>query len=345
MGATAAQPLVHPPPAKSAVANLCDLDPDPATRAACKLAKKGVDTVGSAIPGVPSATGALSGLAQSAEQSLMQWLTDQTGQGVVYLMKDEVEGIQSSTTPQLTAGWFLKQYSLLLYFAGLLAGLMFFLGIVKGAWRSDLGMMLHTLLRSAAFFFVTGVLPYVMMRMVDFLDKTVAPVFLDKAVTDFDHMQQSFSGGFVATGVPLILLLFLGILGIVGGFLGEVILILRMAMFYYLLAEAVFALAMWIAGREWSGWANTSFKNLVGLSFMKVYMALILLIGVGLLDSKSSLHAMIAGVVVLFTLPASTYLFYRKFQNLHHVTPYMVRDRVVQIGGGVRRGIGKLRTA
>ena len=331
MGATAAVPLVKPPPAQAGIIpSPCNLIPDATARKVCKAGLNPIGTVGSAIgaiPGIPNPVNVVQDALGNFVDQVMRQIASAEADAVNYVLKEEASFINSSTTPSLTASWFQPIYGLAFGIAFFIALLMFGLRVwpaLKDGTYSDIPKGFIAILALLSF---GSILPAAVGAWVLLCDQKIAPGWMQvaghNANSTFDGISSSFNQSLsVTNGVPVLPVLLPVVwlfVGFVMGLITEFMLFAREAALYLFLVLTIINSALAAGGRLAGDSAWRPAKALFGLSIMKVAMALTLSIGLGMVaNSGGGAVPLLLGVAVLAMMPAVGWGTY-KWATQHHV--------------------------
>jgi hypothetical protein len=112
--------------------------------------------------GIPNPiTGALEGVGNGIFEQITQWVSD----GAAWLIGEVLEGIEESTTPQLTAKGFLDQYAKMAMIASLLAMAMLLLAVLEGVAQGNAGMLIRVVLVNLPLAFIATSVAYVVVQL------------------------------------------------------------------------------------------------------------------------------------------------------------------------------------
>jgi hypothetical protein len=326
-------PLVKPPPAQAGIISKpCSLIPDSVARKICEAGLDPIGTVGSAIgsiPGIPNPVSVVGDALGSVVDTFMRGVAKAEADAVSYVLKEEANFINSSTTPALTADWFQPIYALAFGMAVLISILMFALRILPALKDGSYSEIPKGFMAVMALLGLGGSLPYAVGSFVLLCDTKIAPGWMSvaghNANSTFDGISSSFSQSLAVTnGVPVLPVLLPLVWLAVGFFMGivvEFMLFAREAALYLFLVLTVLNSALAAGGRLSGDSAWRPAKALFGLSIMKVALALTLTIGIGVIsNSGGGPVPLMLGVVILAMLPAMGWGTY-KWATQHHVRP------------------------
>lgn len=328
VSAMAGTALLCSHPAQAAIPGLpgpCDLLPDGTARDICKAANDPVGTAIGTIPGVPNPSDVISGVtgsvANAIVQPILQELVNAERDAVLAILKHEIEFVNSSSTPQLGADWFIRQYQIVFGMAVFIAIGMFFFRTGMSAKDGDPVELGNAGLAIVIFFIVGAVLPPIVGGLIKIMDGIIAPGWMDiageSAATTLQDLQVDFTDPSVTNNavVPVLLPLIFLFFGLIGGVLVELMLLFREGMLYVVTAASVVTLGMWVGGR-WG--ANAFYRTvmaLIALILLKVIMAFILVIGLLLLGSQEGASPVILASVMLLLTPVLGWAAYKRISG------------------------------
>lgn len=334
----------------------CDLIGNGTARAICKA---GTDPIGGALGGVNAAIGAIPGIPSPSELvgsavstvgkavvgPILNGIAQAEGDVVLKYLKKQTEIVNSSTTPDLTAPWFLQQYELVfaLAIAVGLGALFFRTG--KGFINKDLAEAGKGGMAFMVFFVLGGFLPGIVASVIKVTDDVMAPAWMNSAGaganTALDNLQtnlnNSLAGTIAAVLAPLIILF----IGVIAGIIFELMFLFRDAVIYIVTALEVVAVALSVAGRVTSTTAWRCTWALVALILFKLNAAIILTFGLLLLQStEGSGDTFLLAAVVLILAPAMTWGIYKVISGHNVSAPHtvIINSRAANyLGGKFRR--------
>jgi len=321
MSLSAAKSAVTPPPARAGIIpSPCDLIPDGAARTACKAVTDPVGTAVGAIPGIPSPTDVVGDVANAIVQPILNQVAQAEADAVLYVLKETTKFVDTSTTPVITANWFLRLYAIVFGMAIPLGIIMFYMKVVAGVRDQDLGGIGASFFSLMGLITLGGLLPGVVGLLVIEMDNKVAPGWMStagaSASDSLNNLGVDFSKSISASNnpvIPILLPLLFLFFGLIGGLLIELMLLFREAMLYVVTATEIVAMAMVVSGR-WgadSFWRTT--RRLAVLCCFKPIVAFILTIGVLLLGSGGGAPPALMGSVVLLMVPILSWAAYRNW--------------------------------
>jgi hypothetical protein len=344
--------LAQPEPAKAGVPGApgvpgipspCDLLPDGASRDICNAANDPVGTAIGAIPGVPNPTDVINGVtgsvANAIVQPILQELVNAERDAVLSILNHQIEFVNSTTTPQLGADWFIRQYQIVFGMAVFIAIGMFFFRTGISAKDGDPVELGNAGLAIMIFFIVGAVLPPIIGGLVKIMDGTIAPGWMDiageSAATTLQDLRIDFTdpGAGNNAVVPVLLPLIFLFFGLIGGVLVELMLLFREGMLYVVTAASVITLGMWVGGRWGASAFYRSIMALIALILLKVIMAFILVIGLLFLGSDSGASPVILASVMLLLTPVLSWAAYKKISghNMNVTRSVLTASSVVKL--------------
>lgn len=322
-GVMAARPLANPPTAKAiglpGLPNPCDLLPGGVATDICKGATDPVGTAIGAIPGIPNPTELIASAGNVLVKTFLEQLVGAEADAVAAILRSELEFINSSTTPDVTASWFATQYELVFGMAVIIALFGFFLRGGLGVKDQDPGEIAKGGFALVVFLVGGMFLPVIVAGLVHVFDGVMAPEWMNvagaSANKSIDGLSDTLVKTFVSPGnivVPIFMPLIILFFGAIAGVIVEIILYFREGLIYLLTAAEVAALAMFVGGR----WTIQAFKRttlaLVGLIPLKLIMAIIFTFGTLLIgNANKAADSAILGTVMLLLLPVATLWAYR----------------------------------
>jgi hypothetical protein len=333
MAGAALVPLVKSPPAQAGIIpSPCSLIPDATARKICEAGLNPIGAVGSAIgavPGVPNPVNFVGDALGNVVDTFMRGIAKSEADAVNYVLKEEANFINSSTTPTLTADWFKPIYGLAFGLAFFISVLMFTLRVWPALKDGSYSEIPKGFIAVLALLSLGSILPYVVGSFVLLCDTKIAPGWMDVAGHDanstFDSISSSFNQSLVVTNgvpvLPVLLPLVWLFVGFIMGLVVEFMLFAREAALYLFLVLTIINSSLAAGGRLAGNSAWRPAKALFGLSLMKVAMALTLSIGIGVVsNSGGGPVPLLLGVAVLALMPAMGWGTY-KWATQHHVRP------------------------
>lgn len=303
------------PPASAAGIGLldkCDFIPDPGVATFCKIGK-GLNG-GKPITGVPTPGKILNQVAGSAIDSALQDFTKAEAKAVSAVLGKMMSAINNHTVPSINAEWFAAQYAILFGMAVFLALGLGLARAATGIKNQDAGEVVSAFGGILGFLLLGGLIPLIVDGAVHVLDGTVTGGFLDlisqslkNSLVDMEHNLTDVNV-VDAVLIPMLILL----VGVVMGIVTLLELYLREGALFVFTAAEIFGLALYVGGR----WTKSAFNRisfgLGGLISLKLVMAIILSLGIGLLGSGSGgSDPVILGSITCLMVPVLSYGYYK----------------------------------
>ncbi len=307
----------------------CGLITDPAARATCE----NVQNVVSPLAGVANQV-----LDSSIVQPILQGIARAEAEAIGTMLLKMYDYLNSSSTPDLTASWFLQQYAIVL---GLSFFLMFFTGYGRAAMgmkNQDIGEVGKASGSMIVFFIVAPTLPFLIMAIWKATDP-VTQAFMHTAGQQLNQVLAEVSASLAKANFAdaILLPLLVMLLGTLGAAITWVMLFFVTAALYIFTAAEVVGLAMWVGGR----WTNDMFRrttlSLIGLLLFKPIMAFTLAIGVGLLGhNDGQAEPVLMGATICLLVPIIAWMAYKRIAN-HHINEGAIWARMRGVARAVAR--------
>ncbi|HYP55971.1 MAG TPA: hypothetical protein VEQ41_06685, partial [Solirubrobacterales bacterium] len=153
------------------------------------------DEVSDAVGGVVKnpVSDALKGIGNGVFEQITAWVSE----GAAWLIGEVVEGIEETTTPQLTAKGFVDQYAKMATIAALLGMAMLLLTVIEGVAQGNSGMLVRVVLVNLPVGFIATSVAYVVVQLL-----VVATDGLCEAITSATqrNSQRFFEGAIQGLG-------------------------------------------------------------------------------------------------------------------------------------------------
>ena len=322
----AAAPAIKPAPAQAGIIpplpSPCNFVPDGAARTACKVVTNpvaGAGIVAKAV-GIPTPSDVVNDVAQAIVAPIVNQLARLEADAVLTVLKDVSNFVNNSTAPDLTADWFLHLYGIIFGIAAPIGAILFWGRIAAATKNLDPGDAATAFVKLMAVLTLGGLIPGLVGLGVNYLDNTVAPMWMSTAGADANgtvnnlsvSINQSLSLTGVAGGI-LLTTIELGF-GIIAGFLLELMMLFREAMLYLVTGAEMIACVLLIGGQLGLSTFISTTRKLAVLMLFKVIVAFILTVGVMLLGSDSA-KPVLLGVAVLAMVPLLSWGAYRNWSG------------------------------
>jgi len=315
----AAKPAISPPAAQAGIIpSPCDLIPDGAARKACQAATNPVGTAVGAIPGIPDPSDVVGDVAEVIVQPILNQIAKAEADAVVSVLEDVSKFVNNSTTPALTASWFLHLYAIVFGLAIPIGVVLLYTRLGIAVRDTEPGAAAGAFFRFMALLVLGGLIPGVVGLVVVAMDTGLAPAWMSSAGADANkslhdlslNMDKSvsFSNNPVT---PILLPLIFLFAGVIGGILMELMMLFREAMLYVVTATEIVAAALAVSGN--SDMLRRTTQKLGVLCLFKVIVAFILTIGLLMLGSSGVPY--ILGAVVLVGTPVISWAAYQNWGN------------------------------
>ena len=258
---------------------------------------------------------ALKGIGNGIFEQITQWVSD----GAAWLIAQVVEGIQESTTPQLTAKGFLTQYAKMSAIAALLGMAMLLLAVLEGVAQGNAGMLIRVVLVNLPLAFIATSVAYVVVQLLLVATDGMCDAISSTAGRDSQHFFHSAikglsdAGGTVGgaggggpaseaggkVGVPLFVTFLAAIIGAFAALMVWLELIMRDAAVYVVAMFMPFSLAASIWPR-WMGALRRSVELLlVVISSKFVIVAIISMAAALLADPGDGVEPILAASALM----------------------------------------------
>ncbi|MBA3757316.1 hypothetical protein H0X09_00390 [Candidatus Saccharibacteria bacterium] len=336
---TASRSMVAPEEAKAA-SNVppesCASIPDPMMRKFCEAPPAQF------IPGIPNpvdlVTGAVSAAAGAIVEPIFNQIVQAEAKAVLSVLNEEVEFVNSNSTPVLTSIWFTGLYKIVFGLAVFLAIGLFWVRFTEGAKNQDVEDMGNTGLAILLFFLLGATMPGIVGGLVEGFDNKIAPAWMNVAgenatatlkglETDFNEELSASNNPIVPIVLPLIYLFF----GVIGGIVLQIMLLFREGMLYVVTAAEVIAIAGWVGGRWGINMLERTSMALIALILFKCIVSFILVVGLALMNAKEGASPILLGTVTLLSVPILSLMAYKR-----------ISGHDIEVSRGVKSSLGYL---
>ncbi len=324
----------------------CNTLTDPAARASCKKHGGVAHSVGGVGVGLPNPVTTVTGIAGSVADSAVRAVVHPILQGVAgaeadavsSVLSDEIKFINNSGSPTITAGWFVREYALVLG-GVLIVGLVgFFFRLTRGTVTLNVREAGAAIISLPVFLWAIPILPALTGVVTAVCDKQVSAGLLNafgkNTSTTLHHLtvglgNGSLIGSFAAILLPVIFLF----IGVMGGILTEIMLVLRNGILEAAVVATLVSFGLFMFG----GWAEGFFKRslltLIATILVKPMMALSLVISIGLIGSSGGAQPFIQGAAGLILTPVLVFMGWKAISGMNF-----------SVGNAVQNARGLLRT-
>jgi hypothetical protein len=303
---------------------ICKVLPDGAIRDGCNQID---DKVEGAIHSVVSE--GVGGVANAVVEPLIHEVAVLETSAMTWVLKQEYDYINDSTSPSLTFGWYKRQMAVIVFFGMVFALAMVAIRSTDAIRQEEYGEIGSTFAMFVVYMYGSTMMAAIVGGLVFICDDVLAPQMVHLAIGDLSHTltntldfqkELSSTNNVVA---PIILPALYGLLGFVGGAFTKLMFEFREFMLYLVTAGEVLALALAVGGRFGNDMFVRTSMTLIALILFKVAMAFMLVVGVQLIGSTNG-SAVLTGAVILLGLPVFGWMFYKR-----------VSGHNIQVMGGV----------
>jgi type IV secretion system protein TrbL len=245
-------------------------------------------------------TDALKGIGNGIFEQITGWVSE----GAAWLIGEVVEGIEETTTPQLTAKGFVDQYAKMATIAALLGMAMLLLAVIEGVAQGNSAMLVRVVLVNLPLGFIATSVAYIVVQLLvvatDGLCEAITSAternsqrFFEGAIKGLGNVSGAGSelagGGANPTGeaagktaVPLFVTFLAAIIGAFAAFLVWIELIMRDAAVYVVALFLPFSLAASVWPR-WMGALRRTVELLLVVISSKFVIVSIIALAAGML--------------------------------------------------------------
>lgn len=354
MSLVAAQSLISAPTARAGVTDspvpglpnipgVPGLDPcnllSGVAKTVCKAATDPVGAVNTAvgdIPGIPKPSDVISSAATAAGHAIantfLDGLVQSAGESTVGQINKMANFINSSSTPNLLAPAFIKQYELIFALAILVAIILFYYRTSRGLWDQDVSEAGKAGAAFIVFFIAATFLPGVVFELVKTINNDIAPAWMNTAGVDAkvalsdlsNNLSGSLSGDITGLFGDLIIL----IAAFCAGLFFELEFLFVYIMLPIVTALEIVALAFMVGGQLTRQLFTRCTYLLIGLICFKLIAAVILTFAITTLvvatNFVGGVSPFVEALVILAVAPFATWGIFKTISQHQGDAPHTV---------------------
>lgn len=287
------------------------------------IVKKGCEaTVGNvhvSVPVLPTPTNIAADVANTIVPGIMSQFMGQIASWVADGLQGMLSWINHTTIPDLTLDWSIKLAAMTLGYASLIAVAAFGARGVKAASDQDANEAVKGFFHLGLFVGMAPTIPFIVTWFVKVCDDQVAGGLIKQFG---NNMQQTMvqlvqtlgsQGDWTSAGGAV---MFLGLFGVAGTAILAVEFFIREAAIFLYTYYVILCAGMAIFGDWQLDRLKRAIVALIGLCLFKVFVVVIMIIGVMLLgDPSHDAQAIIYGSVILLMVPVMSWWMYKKFSG------------------------------